>query len=128
MKKVSLLFAGLFFLLLSMNVQAQSKTGADYFVGKWSVLVKGTPNGDSKMVFVLQKKDASLTGVVEDTTGTEIAKMDKIDLAGDKVTVYFTAQGYDVNVEMNKKDDDHVTGSLMGMFDAEGDRVKETKK
>jgi hypothetical protein len=128
MKKVSLLFAGLFFLLLSMNVQAQSKTGAEYFAGKWSVLVKGTPNGDSKMIFVLDNKDAKLSGVVQDSTGTEIAKIDKIDLAGDKATVYFTTQGYDVNVEMNKKDDDHIKGSLMGMFDAEGERVKETKK
>jgi hypothetical protein len=48
-------------------------------------------------------------------------------LAGDKATVYFNTQGYDVNLELNKKDDDHVTGSLMGMFDADGDRVKVVK-
>jgi hypothetical protein len=28
---------------------------------------------------------------------------------------------------MDKKDDDHVTGSMMGMFDAEGERAKEAK-
>src|SRR4051812_12599703 len=127
MKKVSLLFAGLLFLLLSINVHAQSKTGADYFTGKWNVLVKGTPNGDSKMVFVLDKKDTTLTGVVQDSTGKEISKIDKADVSGDKATVYFIAQGYDVNLEMNKKDDNHITGSLMGMFNAEGDRVKAAK-
>ena len=127
MKKLSLLFAGLFFLLLSINVHAQPITGADYFAGKWNVLVKGTPNGDARMFFVLDKKDSTLTGSVQDSTGKEISKIDKVDLSGDKATVYFNTQGYDVNLEMNKKDDDHITGSMMGMFDAEGDRVKATK-
>jgi len=127
MKKVSFLFAGLFFLLLSVTVHAQTNTGADYFAGKWSVLVKGTPNGDAKMFFVLDKKDTTLTGSVQDSTGKEMSKIDKVELSGDKATVYFNTQGYDVNLEMNKKDDDHVTGSMMGMFDADGERVKATK-
>ena len=126
MKKVSLLFAGLFFLLLSINVHAQTKTGADYYAGQWNILVKGTPDGDRKMVFVLEKKDTALAGVVQDTTGREISKIDKIDLSGTTATVYFNASGHDVNLEMNKKDEDHLTGSLLGMFDAEGDRVKGT--
>jgi hypothetical protein len=54
-----------------------------------------------------------------------MSKIEKVDLAADKATVYFNAQGYDVNLEMDKKDNDHVTGSVMGMFDAEGERVKE---
>jgi hypothetical protein len=126
MKKVSLLFAGLFFLLLSINVHAQT-SGADYFTGKWSVLVKGTPNGDAKMFVVLDKKDTTLTGSVQDSTGKEMSKIDKVEVSGDKATVYFNTQGYDVNLEMNKKDGDHVTGSMMGMFDADGERVKSTK-
>jgi len=127
MKKLSLLFAGLFFLLLSINVHAQSTTGATYFAGKWSVLVKGTPNGDARMFIVLDNKDSTLTGTVQDSTGKEMSKIDKVDLSGDKATVYFNTQGYDVNLEMNKKDDDHVTGNMMGMFDADGERVKATK-
>ena len=128
MKKVSFLFTGLFFLLLSMNVNAQSKTGADYFAGKWSVLVKGTPNGDAKMIFVLENKNDSIAGIVQDTTGAEISKISNVELTDTSVTVYFNAQGYNVNVVMNKKDDDHVSGSLMGMFDADGERVKEAKQ
>jgi hypothetical protein len=127
MKKLCLFFAGTFFLLLSLNLKAQTKTGAEYFTGKWNVLVKGTPNGDSKLVFLLDKKDSTLTGIVQDTTGKEIAKIDKVELSDDKATVYFNTQGYDVNLEMNRKDDDHITGSLMGMFEAEGDRVKPIK-
>lgn len=56
MKKVKLVIAFAFILLLSIGAKAQSKTGADYFTGSWNVLVKGTPNGDSKMIFVLEKK------------------------------------------------------------------------
>jgi hypothetical protein len=123
MKKVSFLFAVLFFLVLSVNVKAQTPT-ADYFSGKWSVLVKGTPNGDAKMIFVLEKNNDSLSGVVQDTTGVEISKISSIEQAENEITVYFTAQGYDVNVVLTKKDDDHSTGSLMGMFEVEGERVK----
>jgi hypothetical protein len=128
MKKVSLLFAGLFFLLLSTNVQAQSKTGAAYFIGKWNMLIKGTPNGDAKMIFILESKNDSITGVVQDTTGSEISKISNVELTDTSATVYFTAQGYDVNVVMNKKDDDHVTGSLLGMFDTDGERIKDAKQ
>jgi hypothetical protein len=127
MKKVSFLFAGLFFLMLSLNVKAQT-TGAGYFAGKWSVVIKGTPNGDAKMFVALEKKDTTLTGNILDTTGQVTSKIDKVELDGDKITLYFNAQGYDVNLEMDKKDDDHVTGSMMGMFDADGERVKEANQ
>ena len=127
MKKVSLFFAGIFFLLLSLNANAQTKTGADYFAGKWSVLVKGLPDGDRKMVFLLEKKDATLTGSLQDSTGKEITKLTSVELADKTATLNFTTNGYDVNLELTKKDEDHVTGSLMGMFDAEGERVKATK-
>src|SRR6476659_3579565 len=126
MKKFRSIFIGLFILLLAAGVKAQT-ANADYFAGKWSVLVKGLPNGDARMFFVLEKKDTSMTGVVQDSTGTQISKIDKVELNGNTATVYFSAQGYDVNMAMTKKDDDHVTGSLMGMFDAEGERVKLAK-
>lgn len=127
MKKVITIFAGIFFLLLSVGASAQSKPGADYFKGKWTVILKGTPNGDAKMIFVLENKNDSITGVVQDTTGAEISKIDNAELKDTEITLYFNAQGYDVNLLLTKKDDDHVTGSLMSMFDAEGERIKEMK-
>lgn len=127
MKKPGQFFIGLFILLSSVSVHAQSKSDLDYFTGKWHVLVKGLPDGDTKMFFVLEKKDTTLGGAVQDSTGILIAKIDSVEISGGKATVYFVAQGYDVNLLMNKKDDDHITGSLMGMFDAEGDRVKMVK-
>jgi hypothetical protein len=127
MKKLDLLLTGLYILALSLNVNAQTST-ADYFVGKWSVLLKGVPGGDAKMIFILEKKDSTITGLVQDTTGKEISKITNAELKANQVTLYFNAQGYDVNLLLAKKDDDHVTGNLMSMFDAEGDRIKETKK
>jgi len=124
MKKLSSVFAGIFFLALSFGARAQTQTGADYFVGKWNILVKGLPQGDTKMIVDLSKQDTTVTGAIQDSTGTEISKFSKVELKDTEATVYFTAQGYDVYLTLDKKDDDHVTGNMMGMFDAEGDRVK----
>ena len=82
------------------------------------------PDGDTKMIVSLQKTDTAFVGAISNSTGKEISKFSHVELKDTTVTVYFTAQGYDVNLEMNKKDDDHTTGSLMGMFDAEGERRK----
>jgi uncharacterized protein YvpB len=48
-------------------------------------------------------KDTTLAGTIQDSTGTEISKFSKVELKGDGVIVYFTAQGYDVYMTMNKR-------------------------
>src|SRR5215470_3031660 len=127
MTKFKWMFTGVLIFFLALNSHAQTGSGADYFAGKWNVLIKGLPQGDAKMFFVLEKKDTTMTGVVQDSTGTQISKLDKVELTANSATLYFNVQGYDVNLVMNKKDDDHVAGSLMGMFDADGERVKTVK-
>jgi len=124
MKKLNTVLFVVILIALSGSAIAQSQTDVDYFAGKWSVLIKGTPNGDATMIFLLDKSDAGLAGIIQDTTGVEISKINKVELAPGKMTVYFNAQGFDVDVSLNKKDEDHVTGSLMGMFTAEGERRK----
>lgn len=122
--KLSMLAAATGLLLLAATTtKAQSKSGAAYFSGTWNVLVKNTPNGDVHMMVVLKNVHDSLSGVVEDSTGAHMADISKTELTDTSATVYFTAQGYDVNLEMDKKGPDHVAGSMMGMFDAIGDRV-----
>ena len=132
MKKVRLFFTSVFLLLLFFfQVKAQQKDTAqgkgDYFPGKWNVLVKGVPGGDAKMTVNFERKDTALTAVILDSTGTEAGEVNKVIENQQSVTVYFTAQGYNVDLTLEKKDDDHVAGSLMGMFDATGDRIKEMK-
>ena len=124
MKKLFSLLAGLFFLLLSFATHAQSKTGADFFTGKWSALISGTPYGDLKRIYVLEKKDNGLSGTVLDSTGKEVAKCSRVELKDNEVTLYYTSLGNDVSVVLTKKDEDHLTGSAMGMFDVKGERIK----
>jgi len=124
MKKLSYFAVGLLSLILSFNGHAQSKIGADFFAGKWNMLITGTPYGDLKRVYVLEKKDNGLAGIVLDSTGKEISKCSKVEVKYTEVTLYYTAMGNDVSVVLTKKDEDHVTGSAMGMFDAKGERIR----
>ena len=124
MKRLTILTAGFLSLVLSFNAQAQSKTGADFFAGKWKVLVTGTPYGDLKRIYVLEKNGNELTGIVQDSTGKEITKCSKVEVKDNEVTLYYQAMGNDVSITLIKKDDDHVTGSVLGQFDAKGERIK----
>jgi len=124
MKKICSLATGIFLLLLALNVNGQSKTGADYFAGKWNVLILGTPYGDLKRIYVLEKKESSLNGIVQDSTGKEVAKCSKVEVQDNQVTLYYQAMGNDVSVTLVRKDDDHVSGSVLNMFEANGERIK----
>ena len=125
MKKLSLIFTVLAALLFTLNVNAQTPT--DFYPGKWVITVFGTPQGDAKMTFVLERKDGKLGGAVQDSTGKELAKITQVDEKDKSITAAFTIQSYDVTLTLDPIDDDHVKGSMMGMFDAKGIRVKESK-
>jgi hypothetical protein len=112
------------FFLLAFNAEAQSKTGAEYFAGKWNVLITGTPYGDLKRIYVLDKNDNILTGIVQDSTGKEIAKCSKVEVKEKEATLYYHAMGNDISITLIKKDDDHITGNVLGMFEATGERIK----
>ena len=126
MKKLSSLVAVLIVFALSFNANAQAPAG-DYFAGKWDLLIEGLPQGDPSMIVSLQRKDGKLEGAILDSTQKETAKITRVDESDKAVTVYFSTQGYDVTLEMNKQDEDHITANLMGMFDAKGVRIKESK-
>ena len=126
MKKLSSIFAGLFFLVLSFHAKAQTQPATDYFVGKWSLLVTGTPQGDSKMNVNLERKDGKLTGYLFSKENPDTVKFTKVEEKEKSVTFYFSQGGYDVFINLEKKDEDHVIGDLMGMFDTTGERIKET--
>ena len=124
MKKIACMLVTLCISLATITAKAQNPAAAAYFAGSWSVLLKGTPNGDVKMIFKFDKGADTLTGVVQDSTGAELSVMSTVELGENQVTAYFTAQGYDVNVVLTKKDDDHAAGSLLGMFDVDAERKK----
>lgn len=127
MKKFQVLLTGLvLLLLLSVNVKGQDKT--DYFIGKWDIFVAGTPNGDVKFILSLERKDGLLSGTVNDAaTNAEISKVTKVEEKDQTITAYFFAEGHDLSLFLDKKDDVHVVGNLLNMFDATGKRITEAK-
>lgn len=126
MKKLSFIFTVIAIVCVAINAKAQ--TGPDFFPGKWKVTIFGTPNGDAPLVFVFEKKDSTLSGVVRDSTDKELTKIDKIEKSGNTITAYFNIMSYDVNLLLEPVDADTVKGSLMGMFEAKGTRVKDGSK
>lgn len=123
------LFALVFVLtaLISTTSFAKLPDPTDFFAGKWKIQVLGTPNGDATFSTDLVRKDGALTGVLKivGDAAAEPVQIAKVEDDKDKVVLYFTIQGYDVNVELTKVDSDNLKGSLMGMFEAKGVRVKE---
>lgn len=103
---------------------AQVKTD---FAGKWRIVVYGTPQGDAPMIFQLDRKDGKLGGIVKDSTDKEMTKITSVEETDSTVNVFFTTQGYDVNVLMQPTVADSVKGNLMGMFEVKGARLKEKK-
>jgi cytochrome c len=108
--------------IIGTNVQAQNASEA-YFLGKWNVTVKGTPNGDVTLPGRFEKNGVSLKGFYTDPESKEEKTMDTVYVDGDKLNFGFNIAGYDVTVTLAKKDDNTATGSLMGMFDVEAVRV-----
>jgi hypothetical protein len=125
MKKLNLFFTGIFVLFLSFGANAQENAGTDFFAGKWNLLVSGTPNGDIKMIVNLERNEGKLGGTIE-IVDYQILKISKIEEKETSITIYFNADDYDLNISLEKKDENNVTGSQMDMFDVKGERIIKT--
>lgn len=124
MKKVSLICAFLM-LAVAFNSKSQTASPTDFFAGKWEITVIGTPNGDSKMLVDLVRKDGKLTGQLANAAEPNAEKTPiTAEENADLLELAFNAQGYDVTINLKKEDDDNLKGSLMGMFDANAKRIK----
>jgi hypothetical protein len=121
-----------FFLLafvVGIALQGFSQTDkptTDFFAGKWEILVEGTPNGDAKFATEITRKDGKLIGELKVAAGdTKETIPATVEEAEGKITIFFTTQGYDVNIDLSKVDDNNLKGTLMNMFEAKAKRVKE---
>jgi hypothetical protein len=123
MRKLSFILTVIVLFLMSLQSNAQDTK--NFFVGKWKVLTVGTPNGDATSIVTLEQKDGKLTGNMSGMGTTETITFTNVEEKENSVTVYFSASGYDVYMVLEKKDDNHVTGSMMDMFDVSGERVTE---
>ena len=101
------------------------KAPANYFEGKWDITVVGTPQGDSRLILCFEEKNGKLEGkVIDPATNTVVSPVTSIEQKEKTVTIIFEAQGYTVSLQLNEKEKNSVTGSMMGMFDASGTRIE----
>ena len=124
MKKIIgvLLFA--FAIIFAVNsVNAQEKSGDNFFIGKWKLMGYDLPQGDTEMIFTIEMKDGKLVGQMG--SGDEVIPFTKIEINENEMTVYYNAQGFEVYTNLEKVDEDKVEGSIMDMFDIDGTRMSE---
>ena len=108
------------FTVLNLN----AAEGVEFFEGKWKVLVEGTPSGDAEMIIALAKNsDGDLEGTIG-MEGKPDAKINRVEVKDESITLYWVSSGYDVYLFMEKVDDMEIEGTLMDMFDAYGERMK----
>jgi hypothetical protein len=120
MKKINLILV-ISMLLASFSVNAAGQK--DYFIGKWSVDCIGTPGGDSKMIVNLFRKAGKLEGSVT-PSGKEAKDIIEVEEMNNAVKVYFRHSLFKVDLLLERKDNNHSTGFLMGKFQATGVRIK----
>lgn len=111
--------------LLSLTALQAQTADDSYFLGKWEVLVKETPNGNVTLPARFEKKDGKLVGYFTDLESKQEKKMDTVFMNGAQINFAFNTAGYDLTAYLNKKDDDNAAGSLMDMFSMEAKRIKE---
>lgn len=114
-----MILTAVFVLLVAISTQAQD---TDYFAGDWKVMIKGTPNGDAEMVMHLERVEGKLVGEMR-VEAMDPTKFQQVAEKETEVTVYYNTMGYDISITLRKVDDNNVKGSLLGMFDATGERI-----
>jgi len=123
---LTLLFA-LVFSFTGLHAQT-STTPESFLEGKWSLFVKGTPQGDVTLPVRFEIKEGKLKGFYTDLETKEEKPMDTVYYENEKYVMASFIAGYDLRFVMTKKSDDSMTGSLMEMFEVEATRVKEEKE
>lgn len=103
---------------------AQTEAINDFYAGKWETTFIGTPQGDAVLILDLVRKDGKLSGTITPKAENKPVTLDKIDETPEKLVLYFNMMGYDINVSLEKQDNDNLAGSLMGMFKTKAVRMK----
>ena len=112
---------------LSLNAASQTKTGFDYFNGKWILDADG-PTGTVTMVVQFVKNNDVVTASIKDTEGKEMFKVVKTNVKETQAIVNFEGSQGEVAMVLDRNDDNHLTGDIMGgMATVSGERVTEKK-
>ena len=111
--------------LMVSNSFAQSEASEDFFVGSWEVSVLGTPYGDVKMVAQLSRVDGKLSGDLEPVMEPSPGRIpiDRIEETAESITIYFYAEGTEVDLKLTKVDQDNLQGLVMGQMSSTAKRI-----
>ncbi len=124
MKKANFLITGLFIFLFSVGLFAQTPTGTDYYEGSWNVKVE-SPMGLMEMVVDIALDGDEVITTINDANGDLLYPVTGTVIEGDQATIKFIgSQGDNVALDLKSKDENTVSGSVMGMYGASGSRVK----
>ena len=124
MKKVLVILTGIM-IMFSFSVHAQTKTGFDYFRGKWNIVVS-SPVGDVKMIVGFDKVDDKPTATIKDAEGNEMYAVVSTAITEKKAIVKFIGSQGEVAMVLNTKEENTVTGDIMdGMAYLTGARIKQ---
>lgn len=114
-------------IILSFNANAQTKKGFDYFSGKWNVYAN-SPTGDVTMVVEFVKNSDIVTASIKDDKGNEMYKVVKTTVKDTQAVVNFEGSQGEVAMVLDRKDEDHLSGDIMGgMVTVSGERITEGK-
>ncbi|HEX3384502.1 MAG TPA: hypothetical protein VHS53_04910 [Mucilaginibacter sp.] len=110
----------------AQTATAAPAASAGSLAGKWDILFKGLPSGDTHIIFNVLEQEGKWSGSYQDMETKKDVPLTKVEKDDKGIVLYFTAQGYDVSVNVERKDDDdHVKANMMGMFEGTGERVKQ---
>lgn len=103
-----------------LNAQGNN-TGEKFFTGKFNLMVYGLPDGDTKMVLNINKKDDKLVGTLGAAEQADPPmELSNIAISDSTLSATFSAQGMDISLFFKIKDDKNITGNMLDMFDIKG--------
>ena len=122
----TLFVTAILFLRIALNGFSQETKPADFFAGKWEILVTGSPRGDVRFKTNLIRKDGKLTGdLLNMDDEKDVKPITKIEETANKILIFFNSQqAGELGIELEKVDDNNLKGSVMGYMTT-ASRVKE---
>ncbi|MFD2939127.1 hypothetical protein [Flavobacterium notoginsengisoli] len=124
MKKLSVFIAATVCSLV-FSFRANAQASESKFVGKW--ILQDTSKDDKNFMYITRDGE-KLGGYFTGEKGENKLIFTKIEEKENSMTCYFSAQGYDCYLFLESKDEKHLEGTMMDMFDYKATRVEETDK
>lgn len=126
MKRSYVLFVLFFSLLITNCGTSKSAVKVDPYIGAWSLLIEGTPQGNVSAIMMITKNNV---GVYSGRVNSDVGEFDLYDvkIMDNKLSAGFMVQGAEFDI-IGNFDDVLFKGYVSGMgedYPANGNRVPE---